>query len=55
MQQLQQIVNDPDIQFHWSFLTCNHLAAELLSKVICQWLTIRGSSMAAAFMEEYKS
>jgi hypothetical protein len=46
------IVNDPDIQFHWSLLTCNHeqtVAAELLSK-----LTIRGFSMAAAFMEEYK-
>jgi hypothetical protein len=30
------------------------VAAELLSKVICQWLTIRGFSMAAASMEEYK-
>ena len=51
------IIDDPDVQFHWQHLTSNHeetVTKELQNKLVSQWITIRGFSMAAAVMEDYK-
>lgn len=54
---IRTVMNDPDVQFHWHHVTANDeevVTKELLTKLISQWMTIRGFSMAAAFMEDYK-
>lgn len=33
---------DPDVQFHWCHLTSNNEEIDILHRLICQWLTIRG-------------
>ena len=51
------IIDDPNVQFHWHHLTSNHeetVTKELQNKLVSQWITIRGFSMAAPFMEDYK-
>ena len=54
---INRIQSNPDVTFHWCHLTASFeetVSQELLSRLVSQWLTIRGFSMAAAFMEEYK-
>ena len=54
---IDRIRSNPDVTFHWCHLTASFeetVSQELLSRLVSQWLTIRGFSMAAAFMEEYK-
>ena len=54
---IKTILEDPDVEFHWSHLTGSHeerMCTELIQRIIGQWLTIRGFSSAAAFMEDYK-
>ena len=54
---IKTILEDPDVEFHWSHLTGSHeerVCTELIQRIIGQWLTIRGFSSAAAFMEDYK-
>ena len=52
------IVEDTDIQFSWLLLCLDlddeELSNELLKHVVEMWLTIRGFSMADAWMEYYK-
>ena len=54
---VEYITNDGDVQFHWCCLmsTVTEECAQELLKVLVQLLvTIRGFSLAAAYMEEYK-
>ena len=54
---IEYITNDGDVQFHWCCLmsTVTEECAQELLKVLVQLLvTIRGFSLAAAYMEEYK-
>ena len=54
---MDKILTDPDVQFHWCHLTSSHeetVTRELLDRLVTQWLTIRGFSLAAAYMEDYK-
>ena len=52
------IVEDSDIQFKWLLLATsidsNDDAQELLCDIVQLWITIRGFSIAAAWMEAYK-
>ena len=52
------IVEDADVQFSWLLLCLDldgeELSNELLKHVVEMWLTIRGFSMADAWMEYYK-
>ena len=54
---LHTVESDEDVQFAWSFLTVDLTEPEssiLLKDVIQLWTTIRGYSIAAQFMEDYK-
>ena len=55
----KKIACDADVDFHWSQVTSMHtfeeaVMNELLHRLTCQWLTVRGFSSAAAFIEDYK-
>ena len=53
-----KIIQNEDIQFYWAQLSqdidCPNDAQTLLSEVIRLWVTIRGFSMAASWMEIYE-
>ena len=53
-----KIIQNEDIQFYWALLSqdidCPNDAQTLLSEIIRLWVTIRGFSMAASWMEIYK-
>ena len=52
----QPYIEDEDVQFHWALVSADiHLedhSQQLLSEVISLWVTIRGFSLAASWMEE---
>ena len=52
------IVKNENVQFYWTLLSQNIESPEnseaLLTEIIHLWVTIRGFSMAASWMEEYK-
>ena len=54
---VEAIMIDPDVQFYWSLVTTNldeEAANNLLSELVQLWLTVRGFSMAGAFVEHHK-
>ena len=55
---ISNIVEDIDVQFSWLLLCIDldddEISKELLGLVIEMWITIRGSSMASAWVEYYK-
>lgn len=55
---IKNIVQNEDVQFHWVLLSQDiddpHNAEALLVEIVKLWVTIRGFSLAASWMEEYK-
>ena len=55
---IQELLGDEDVQFFWSMLSIDisdpDAALELLQDVAKLWITIRGFSIAGAWMEQYK-
>ena len=55
---IDSVASDDDVQFLWVLLSCDITeeddAVYLLKEVIGLWLTIRGFSIAASWMEDYK-
>ena len=52
------IINNEDVQFFWSIVSADwdeRSAAVLLEMVVCQWVKIRGFSVASAWVEKYKA
>ena len=51
-------VQDEDVQFHWALINQDidkpEDAEVLLIEIVKLWVTIRGFSLAASWMEEYK-
>ncbi len=51
----KKVFEDADVQLLWSHLTSSQeevVTNELLRRLIQQWLTLRGFSQAASFMED---
>ena len=55
---IKSVSNDTDVQFHWSMVSVDiadeQHAIQLLKEIIGLWVTIRGFSIAGAWLEEYK-
>ena len=55
---MKAISEDIDVQFYWTLISQDiddeEDAIELLTDVCDMWITIRGFSMASAWLEEYK-
>ena len=55
---LKNIVQNEDVQFHWVLLSQDiddpQNGEALLVEIVKLWVTIRGFSLAASWMEEYK-
>lgn len=54
---IKEIVTDNEIEFFWSMISVDidhHIGEQLLTQIVQLWLTIRGFSTAAAFVEQYK-
>ena len=51
------LMNDNDVLFQWCLLTAtiaNHVAKILLEKIVRLYVTVRGVSFAASWLEMYK-
>ena len=55
---IKAIVQNEDVQFRWVLLSQDiddpHNGEALLVEIVKLWVTIRGFSLAASWMEEYK-
>ena len=55
---INQVVQDENVQFRWSLLSQDinkpEDAETLLTEIVTLWVTIRGFSVCASWMEEYK-
>ena len=54
---IAQIANNDSIQFYWSMIAVeldDIVGQQLLTEIIELWVTIRGFSIAGAFVEQYK-
>ena len=55
---IDKIVKNEDIQWHWTLISqridSEEDAVELLEEIVSFWVTIRGFSLAATWMEVYK-
>lgn len=55
---IDKVVQDEDVQFHWALINQDidkpEDAEVLLIEIVKLWVTIRGFSLAASWMEEYK-
>ena len=55
---IKAVSNDTDVQFHWSMVSVDiadeQHAIQLLKEIIGLWVTIRGFSIAGAWLEDYK-
>jgi hypothetical protein len=55
---IEKVVQDEDVQFHWALINQDidkpEDAEALLVEIVKLWVTIRGFSLAASWMEEYK-
>ena len=52
-----QLKEDENILFYWSILTANQsndVSTTILEMVVDLWITVRGFSLAGAWMKEYK-
>ena len=56
---LDPVLKDEDVQFFWAILSqdidSEEEADELLEEMVNKWVTVRGFSIAASWMEEYKN
>ena len=56
---LDRIAGEENVQFYWTLLSQDIEEEEnsetLLAEIISLWITIRGFSLAASWMEEYKN
>ena len=46
-----------DVLFHWSMITAtwdNEVAIKLMEMIVELWITVRGFSLASAWIEQYK-
>ena len=51
------IQQNEDVLFHWTLISAtwdDELAAKLMNMIVDLWITIRGFSLASAWIEEYK-
>ena len=55
---IEKVLQDEDVQFHWALINQDidkpEDAEALLVEIVKLWVTIRGFSLAASWMEEYK-
>ena len=55
---IDKVVQEEDVQFHWALISQDidkpEDAEALLVEIVKLWVTIRGFSLAASWMEEYK-
>ena len=55
---IEKVLQDEDVQFHWALINQDidkpEDAVALLVEIVKLWVTIRGFSFAASWMEEYK-
>ena len=55
---IDKVVQDEDVQFHWALINQDIDKSEdaevLLIEIVKLWVTIRGFSLAASWMEECK-
>ena len=55
---IKAVSNSTDVQFHWSMvsvdITDEQHAIRLLKEIVGLWVTIRGFSIAGAWLEQYK-
>ena len=55
---IEKIVQNEDVQFHWTLLShcidSEKEAIELLREIVTLWVTVRGFSITATWMEVYK-
>ena len=55
---IDTVASDDDVQFFWALLTCDIQREEdaitLLKDIVELWLTIRGFSVAGAWLEQHK-
>ena len=55
---ITSVLSSTDVQFHWSIvsvdITYEDLAIKLLKEIVGLWITIRGFSIAGAWLECYK-
>ena len=55
---MKAVSEDVDVQFHWTLISQDideeEDAIELLTEISDMWVTIRGFSIASAWLEEYK-
>lgn len=55
---IKAVSNDTNVLFHWSMVSVDiadeQHAIQLLKEIIGLWVTIRGFSIAGAWLEDYK-
>ena len=55
---IEKVVRSPDIQWHWTLVSqcmdSDDDAIELLKEIVTLWVTVRGFSITATWMEMYK-
>ena len=55
---IEKVVRSPDIQWHWTLVSqcmdSEDDAIELLKEIVTLWVTVRGFSITATWMEMYK-
>ncbi len=55
---LHKVSNNDNVQFHWTILSQEiddpHDSEELLNEIVRLWVTVRGFSITASWMESYK-
>lgn len=49
-----KVTKNEDIQFYWAILSQDINDPELLGEIIKLWITVRGFSITATWMEVYK-
>ena len=56
---IDAVATNEDVQFFWAMLSCDitneEAAQQLLKELVGLWLTIRGFSIAAVWIEQYKT
>ena len=54
---IARIIDNEDVSFNWSIIAVNWDSASkdaLLQLIVQHWVTVRGFSFSAAYMEKYK-
>ena len=53
---VDEVTSDSSVQFHWSMIAADldeEIGQQLLVEIVQLWLTVRGFSVAGAFVEQY--